>query len=167
VDLTPQSLTNDVTTAEQETTATTTAAGDDEARAATYYPKDILPIPKAPYIIQQNSKSLKRTSVVLTSSPCKRKLEESLLNQRKNKKPISNKTLPHGNNQPKKKKMCETVDPNQPCSSREARHRNNVLCLVCHSEWSHARGDWWQCVQCGGWACENCFGVDTCLNCIK
>ena len=56
------------------------------------------------------------------------------------------------------------------CSSSSTRNnlkrqRNEHYCCVCEAQWTEAMGDWFLYRVCNKWACENCFGVETCANC--
>ena len=54
------------------------------------------------------------------------------------------------------------------CSSKKQKlnnFKNDCLCCVCSSKYSVSGCEWFQCVSCNEWACENCFGLNTCANC--
>ena len=39
-------------------------------------------------------------------------------------------------------------------------------CIVCGEKWgSDAKLDFFLCMSCSNWACENCFLIDICINC--
>ena len=44
------------------------------------------------------------------------------------------------------------------------RHR---VCIVCGAQWGISHEDWFKCVKCSKWACENCFGTNKCSNCLN
>jgi hypothetical protein len=53
----------------------------------------------------------------------------------------------------------------QPTSTARLAKKDATHCCVCGSSWSGATEDWLKCVDCGKWACETCYGVNTCANC--
>lgn len=62
------------------------------------------------------------------------------------------------------------LDPNKPSTSDAASKAKRALsnsCVVCKNMWENANEDWFQCIECAGWACESCFSVNTCQNCTE
>ena len=39
-------------------------------------------------------------------------------------------------------------------------------CCVCDTLWSTTSEEWFKCKNCEGWACESCFAVDVCADCL-
>ena len=48
----------------------------------------------------------------------------------------------------------------------ESTNQNDTECCVCAATWSTTSEDWYQCKACKGWACESCFAVDMCADCM-
>nr|XP_047146869.1 uncharacterized protein LOC124819373 [Hydra vulgaris] len=69
----------------------------------------------------------------------------------------------------KSKKTFFSADSDHPNSSSFILKNNTDkdFCCVCAAVWAEASEDWLKCLNCNQWACEGCFGVDTCANCVQ
>lgn len=61
------------------------------------------------------------------------------------------------------------IEFNKPVSSKKRQvapgFQEDSACCVCFSKYSVSWCEWYKCVNCAEWACENCFGLNTCANC--
>ena len=110
-------------------------------------PFDISPLPKAPVSTQNRRGGKKGKCAILTSSPYKKDLEESinLSSKPKRKAPVKSSSK-----LPAKKRTLQA----QPSPTDDT-------CLYCSMTYSQSVGEGWiQCQQCKLWAHDSCAGID-------
>jgi hypothetical protein len=98
-----------------------------------------------------SSASTSRSTEAATSS--RSKLKGEATSSRKNKTKFSQKYRQSNVfNRASRKKVNESSS-------------NSTTCCVCDAQYIESTDDWFQCTACGNWACEDCFGTNTCANC--
>ena len=117
-------------------------------------PKDILPIPTVEQTNQPRKNYRRGKTVVLTSTPYKKELEER--EQLKRTKKCSNP------NDPRLKKNLKKQKTQKPCSAGE-NVKEDALCIYCvdlNHTYLKSSERWVACQLCGQWAHTACAGVD-------
>ena len=93
-------------------------------------------------------------SQVLTASPFKKKL----VDKENAKQPLKRKIVNSSSRQDETRKKSS--------SKSSVNNDRKWTCNICHMDWNETQLDWFQCVACKMWACENCFGVTNCVKCM-
>lgn len=135
---------------------------------ASFSPESIRPYPKAGPRLQSNRGRKKRKTAILTDTPEKQAIEEEYerkMNQAKKKLLTNDAKRKKGTINKKNKKP--TIEIESDSSSEE-----DVFCLVCVEAYSKSRSreKWIQCMDCKGWAHEECTDGNKlyiCHNCMS
>ena len=135
-----------------------------------FSPEIVKPHPKAPRRKDSAKGRKRRKTTILTDTPEKEALEQEKRNREARSKPADKGKKKQASRElkaaPKKKLKYESE------SSSSADEQPDYFCLVCLATWKQSReGELWvQCLECRGWAHEECTGIDKapiyiCHNC--
>jgi hypothetical protein len=136
------------------------------------------PCHKRPHVahISSSDYPIKKKAMTQTAAlqPIARGNQEPFLRSPKIKSAGSEKQKTPLDNRDKRKKKPMTAqaarksskprDPHQAGPSRA--HYDNDICCVCGCDYGSSLVDWYECVTCQRWCCEDCFASTTCKNCL-